>query len=601
MTNLSTNPFTVTTSLENEPVYLTIGSLHSEKIITLKPFIDSFSLSIKKQTEQFRSNEYSPYKDVIDKSNEMSCNLSLNLVANNESEADINLKKIVMLQRMVNGSPEKTSTLIVHFSNLINSGYAIGRSVVVNPPSRFDFLKRFGVACVCNEIAYDPDLEKGMIKTSSGRLLPKVVKLSLNLNYVFQEIDEDEFIYINSFTTNGLFAYDDNPLFPFGFIHHDISEELLAYKSPLVNDISNGVQSDFFRKSMESDLKTWIFIGNNIKDQDNFLNLVDDEYENFTTDTLIPLDDLYLHSTGSLEEKASFLNSVYQDDDIKVSRYVFFNPYIESFKRTVKVTNKNASTSGNPAPFRTFYSSTVFEDLTFELKFKCPSKNSTEGKINLAKLHNLIRLFATRSELAQDGFLPNGDDLVYKYNLASSGDSYCNLCIPSFVQSANSGPIVWNTSNCLDVSFKNSLKVNLVDLTIEIDFSKGFFKNKEGELIPKSFDVSLKFIPYKGTILKDYIIKEVGQEKSYQVEDPGFGINEEETTSTITDETPDNTNSGSGDAEEADETTPTESTDTTKASETVTVNSNTEGNQETEQTITSGEADEIIEEAGDDF
>ena len=185
MSSLGGDPFP-NKSIESEDVYFSIGSLRTKKMITLKPYIESFSMSIDKKTEQYKTNEYSPYKDVIDKETNMSVSVSLNIVASDADEAELNLKKINELQDMINGSANEASALIVHFANLINSCKvyrSVANGYVRSSINDFIDLKNHGVACICDEISYDPDLEKGMIRLSNGQYVAKYQKLSLNLKY----------------------------------------------------------------------------------------------------------------------------------------------------------------------------------------------------------------------------------------------------------------------------------------------------------------------------------------------------------------------------------------------------------------------------------
>tara|TARA_R100001015_G_C4635074_1_gene203378 strand:- start:8110 stop:9882 length:1773 start_codon:yes stop_codon:yes gene_type:complete len=528
--NLSGNPFGLN-NLEKDSTYITIGSLRTSKMITFKPFVESFSFSLEKEKEEFTTNEYSPYKDVITKATQINVAIELNIVASNLKEASTNVAKIVELQRMINGNYSEPTVLIVHFSNLINSGLPQGDKVMTTPPGDFNSLKKIGVACVCNEVSYDPDLEKGMLKSSGGKLVPKFIKLSLDLKYVIQKItnrDRKElgnFFLINSFTQNGLFALNDNPLFPFGVLYSNPADGS-NYNLENLGGIMQGHQSSFIDSTYRN-TKSWIFIGNNIQPSEQ--NWRDEEFDNILNPTTQENDPEIARAN-----EIKNLNTIYNNDNgIKLMRYVFFDPYIKTFKRVIKVDNKSAQ-SGNPEPFKTNYNATKFQDIIFNLEFDCPSESLGMGLVNLAKLQTLVRLFSTRGKLSNSGITKNGDEISFQF-LQSSNDSFCRVCIPSFLQSAASGPLSWSRTAEPTQSYGASMEVVILDMKITIDASNGFFRDEGGYLVPKNFSISLDMIPFKDSILKDYIITEKDGESTYRVQDPGFGINDTEQSNIQTD------------------------------------------------------------------
>lgn len=481
MSSLGGDPFP-NKSIESEDVYFSIGSLRTKKMITLKPYIESFSMSIDKKTEQYKTNEYSPYKDVIDKETDMSVSVSLNIVASDADEAELNLKKINELQDMINGPATEASALIVHFANLINSCKtyrSVANGYVRSSINDFNDLKNHGVACICDEVSYDPDLGKGMIRLSNGQYVAKYQKLSLNLKYVFQELmasngtSYGNFFFMNSYTTNGMHVPNDRTNFPLGIASKNRIESTKD---------SRYIKQDDYAKKLNNDAETWIFIGNNIDKESDLddLSVISDAIDEINTEGLDQL------------ELGAKKNNVYYNNDsgFKLKRFVFFDPYIESFKKLLKVENKaNGQTSLEP--FKTTYQSTIFQDIVYELTFNCPSEDYEHGILNLSKIQTLIRLFATRSELKSPGFIPNGNDLTYQFKQGLASKSFSNVCIPSFMQKIGSNPR--NTSS----SYRSSLKVNIVELKIDIDVNDGLINNV-GFLVPKNYKITLKMIPFGG-------------------------------------------------------------------------------------------------------
>ena len=484
MSSLGGNPFP-NKSIESEDVYISIGSFRTKKMVTLKPYVESFSISIDKKTEQYKTSEYSPYKDVIDKETSMSVSLSLNVVASDADEAELNLKKINELQDMINGPIAEASALIVHFANLINAcktyktaanGYVTTKNI-----TNFAALKKHGVACICDEVSYDPDLEKGMIRLSNGQYVAKYLKLSLNLKYVFQELmasdntSYGDFFFMNSYTTNGMHVPNDRPNFPLGIASKNSYEPTKDSRYIKQND---------YAKNLNKDAKTWIFIGNNI-DEENMAKQVGEIQSKLEAlyDSLTDADRLTIVAGE---------NNIYYDNEtgFKLKRFVFFDPYIESFKKLVKVENKSGDQT-SLEPFKTTYQSTVFQDIVYELVFNCPSEDYRHGILNLSKIQTLIRLFATRSELKNPGFIANGNDLAYTFKQGNSSESFSNVCIPSFIQKIGTNP------KSPSSSYQSSLKVNIVELKIDIDVNDGLINNI-GFLVPKNYKITLKMIPFKG-------------------------------------------------------------------------------------------------------
>jgi len=480
MSSLGGNPFP-NKSIESQDIYISIGSFRTKKMVTLKPYVESFSMSIDKKTEQYKTNEYSPYKDVIDKETSMSVSLSLNVVASDPDEAELNLKKINELQDMINGPAGEASALIVHFANLINAcktyktaanGYVTTKNI-----TNFAALKKHGVACICDEVSYDPDLEKGMIRLSNGQYVAKYLKLSLNLKYVFQKLmasdntSYGDFFFMNSYTTNGMHVPNDRPNFPLGIASKNSYEPTKDSRYIKQND---------YAKNLNKDANTWIFIGNNIDTE----NIQEQMGEISASLDLITTED-------ELEFRAAE-NNIYYDSDIgyKLKRFVFFDPYIESFKKLVKVENKSGDQT-SLEPFKTTYQSTVFQDIVYELVFNCPSEDYRHGILNLSKIQTLVRLFATRSELKNPGFIANGNNLAYTFKQGQASESFSNVCIPSFIQKIGTNP------STPAKSYQSSLRVNIVELKIDIDVNDGLINNS-GFLVPKNYKITLKMIPFKG-------------------------------------------------------------------------------------------------------
>lgn len=519
--SLSGNPFDLSRS-DEYPIYITIGSLNTKRIITLKPYIESFTLDIEKNKEEFKANDYIAYRDILEKGSVITCSLSLILPAGNLEEATNNVAKIVDLQRMINAQTNEISTLLVHFCNLINSGLPAGDRVMTAPPSNFDNLKEIGVACVCSEVSYNPDLEQGMLRAASGKLVPKVIKLELKLNYLFQDVTDSggkvigKFNFLNSYTSNGLMILNDRPLFPFGLFYASPEDSFLDYGTTPFSSQVNGLLSDF--KNLKGKSNSWIFIGNNIKNEDEI--------------DLTPFDESYeiLESTGStLQNKANILNSVYEESSsFKSQRYVYFDAFIKSFSRKVKSEVQEPNNATADQPFQTLYTKTQTDGVQFDLEFDSPAYNVEDAMINLGKIQTLIRLFATRAKLDPSGVEVNGAEYSYKFIQVSTNQSYCYVCVPSFIQSANSGPLTWDQSQEPAYSYENSLKVHIISLSITIDAAAGFFYIKEDNyLIPKNFNIKIVLMPSAKQLLSNYkFTQDQDGNKTYEVADEGFGIND---------------------------------------------------------------------------
>ena len=540
LSRLSINPF-ILSKADRFPIYITIGSLNTKRIITLKPYIESFTLNIEKNKEEFKENDYISYKSIIEKGSIITCSLSLVIPAGNLEEATNNVAKIVDLQRMINAQANEISTLLVHFCNLINSGLPSGDRVMTAPPSNFENLKEIGVACVCSEVSYNPDLEQGMLRAGNGKLVPKTIKLELKLNYLFQDVSDSDgltigrFNFLNSYTSNGLMPLNDRPLFPFGLFYASPEDSFLDYSTTPFSSQSNGLLSDF--KNLKGKNNSWIFIGNNIKDYDDFSIQGNSDFA------------YALEAPNTLLEKSSLLNSVYaENSSFKSQRYVYFDAFIKSFSRKVKSEAQEKENNAADEAFRTFYSKTQTDGVEFDLEFDSPAYNVEDAMINLGKIQTLIRLFATRTKLDPSGVEVNLDEYSYKFIQVSTNQSYCYVCVPSFIQSANSGPLTWDKSKEPTYSYENSLKVHIVSLSITIDAASGFFYiEKDNYLIPKNFSIKIGLIPSAEQLLSNYTFTEDQDgDKTYEVADEGFGINdaasggeaEETDVSTIVEYTP---------------------------------------------------------------
>ena len=112
-----------------------------------------------------------------------------------------------------------------------------------------------------------------------------------------------------------------------------------------------------------------------------------------------------------------------------------------------------------------------FTPIEYSVTFSVPAENATEAKYNAAKMQYLMRMFFTRDSMTG---LETNDKLLYSLK----------VFIPSYIGKANNKPA--NRAQ----AYKNAFVLQLVNITLDIDVSAGFFRSGL-MMYPKSYKITM--------------------------------------------------------------------------------------------------------------
>ena len=472
----------ISTANTKSPHTISIASMTSHRLVVLDPFIESFNFKVSKKTEFKKFDAVSTQGGVIEEPSEISISITMNLPAADASSASRNMLKIQELQTMINpviGKKNNTAIMLVHMKNLIAKLSSNSKSLTYN------MCKKYGLPCHISSIDYTPDFEVGFFSEK----LPKNIKLSLDLKIINQKLNlsqdgddkEYDFRFAQSFIDNGMYSTIDRKGFPFGFYQFNDYERGLGTIGNQIGDISSYTPKKM--STLNSKSSTFIMFTNHIEETNTnqphvgpeilkqYRQISDGFGDNIPDDSITP-EDFALRQAGY--------------ENVKIARWVAFEPIINEINRTVEVEHVTKKV-GNGA-FSTGYESTVPKLIKFSLDFDVVANSIEESKINLAKLNTLFRL---SSAPTKEKFIPTS--LMVLPERKTGFAKTIKVLIPGFIQASNL-PITKKTS--ISLSTRKALLPNCADLHVysvdfDIDDDIGFFEDG-GYLLPKAYKVKME-------------------------------------------------------------------------------------------------------------
>jgi len=474
---------------------LYIGSAPIERMVALKGFISSLSLSFFKNKQEGRiSNQEDIY--IAEKEGSLSYDITIDMPAHSVNESKNNLAKIEELQRYTMkgtrwnigavmqeittsrveyvldeyGNPtnqirtideteeipigfsydyvtEKYNTTVplffVFFSNLVNGGKKFKSNKILS----FDDLGSKGFPCYIESIKYEPDIDAGFFEFDKF-LYPKNIKLNLKLNYESETLFDSSSNIINNktilpFTLNSEIAQYDSGLFPF---HVDMSMKNM-------NQLDN--TSVKMRK-------------------DSFL---------------------FIASSKNIYEFNKISNKLTTKDSMP--RYVMFDLFLKEFSRDLKTKFAKADPTNHSVFSRVKPDLNQFMGIKYSLEIDVPSANLLDAKKNAAKIQYLSRMFF---KTFYDGSEQVSSD--QKQGILTDEDVLNNVLvyIPSMIERpTGKKSIITSPENIVEVA----LPLFLDELSFNIDHDLGYFV-ENGMLYPKSYSLKLSFTYTKSDLILNY-------------------------------------------------------------------------------------------------
>ena len=471
----------------NSPHSLTIASLTSRRVVRLDPFIESFNFKVSKKTEFKKFDAVNSEGGVIEEPSEISISLTMNVPAAGVGDATRNKQKIQELQRMINpdiGSKNNTAILMVHMKNLI------ARIPSVTASESFDSCLANGLPCHISSIDYSPDFEAGFILEN----LPKNIKLSLELKVINQMLnlsqngntEEHDFRFAHSFVDNGMYQSMDTKGFPFGFFQFSDFEKNYEASQGSDGEIKSFEPQQMSNLNSKSD--TFIMFTNHILEKDiessfpepsdEVIDLLQTVFDNLASDGRDIPTEVLLPDEFAKRQSAN--------QNVKIPRWVTFEPFMEEMNRTVEV--QHITKKIGEGAFSTGYESTIPKLVKFSLTFDVLASTLEEAQINMARLNTLFRLSAAPTK---EKFMPR--QLIVVPERKTGYAKTIKVLIPGFIQKTNN-TIKKNTT--INLKKRNELLPYCVDLHVySIDFDinddLGFFEDG-GALLPKAYKVKVE-------------------------------------------------------------------------------------------------------------
>lgn len=465
----------------DNPHTMTIGSLTSQRIVLIDPFIESFNFKVSKKTEFKKFDAISSQGGVLEEPSEISISLTMNLPAATPNAARVNKLKIQELQTMIGpaiGKKNNTAIILVCMKNLIS------RYPTKYPCSNFQSLVSQGLPCYVSSIDYAPDFEVGFFDEK----LPKNIKLSLDLKIINQKLnlsqngdnEEYDFRFAHSFIDNGMYQQMDNKGFPFGY------SQFNSFEVGLGTERDHSQLETYTGKemsSLNSKSKTFIMFTNHIEKQSISIPQVDNSVVESLREIAVSLGESLTMESVTPEVFALRQAS---NENVKIPRWAVFEPFISNVNRTVEV--EHTTKQVGQGAFSTGYESTVPKHIKYSVDFDVVAGDIEEAKINLSKLNTLFRL---SSAPTKEKFIPR--ELLILPERKTGYAKTIKVLIPGFIQAGNT-TITKKTS--ISKSTRKNLLDHCVDLHVysvdfDIDDDIGFFE-EDGLLLPKAYKVKME-------------------------------------------------------------------------------------------------------------
>jgi len=440
-----------------------IGNDSSERVVTLKAFIEDFQYKLTKNTEQIKINTFGSRNQIIENHSTIGFTVTLNVPAHSFNESRNNLAKIVELQKMIAPSIYKVAaddvndahvSLRVFFKNLLNSGEYFSSPLTLGSYSE---LKKYGASVYCLNMKYDPDLDMGFFDApdnpSDKYLYPKNIKLSMELNIIHETKSADGRTYIRGFTKNGIYRHDDKIYTPFNV--------------PIRNDL--GEPNKYITKQKSNIYQSTLNVVNNTRDGFIFISngILTNSGEGVTTK-----DKIY-NTTGTYKRR----------------RYVVFANFIDSFSRDVKF--EKIDLTEEDKDFSSGYSKSKYANVSYNLSFNAAATSIIEAKNNLGKLQILSRLV---SKSMDSKFIKMATTKDVSDSVGSVHYTYDNnktdikIYVPGLIEKPGASRTLNNYDYSTSIS--NSLDLSIITCDIKFHMEMGFF-DEGGKLYPKAYSVTI--------------------------------------------------------------------------------------------------------------
>lgn len=436
------------------PAYINFYSLNSEKRLSFKAFLDSFSISL---NNEYGIEDTSGVKIVVKGISLFTYNITLNVPSFSVNESMNNLAKFQDLERMISIDKTKYQTeltagktfidpkLYINFSNLIQDGSFDCRLHDVKYPGN----DTANLHCIIKTLSFSPDLEAGFFEYNNN-LMPKFYTLSLDIAPYLTSTNGS--LVINGFNSDGYWGRTAKQLE--NEKSNDIATKSQAYKTikywPFGFKVANGSYGGSL----------------NIKTINSFPNTV---ANNDGTDT-------YASNKRALLAISS--------SDEKINKWVVFKAFLESFKYDKSigyedVKSKSASDTG------ILFVNSLGKEYDFSFKINVPADSVNEAINNISKINILYRLCLDYVPSAA-----SDDKKTFK-----KGNVFISLSNLIHNPDKSTTPSSFPDSKTV---IDNGLKCVLNSVNFEIDTDMGFFEY-QGGFLPKMFslDFSAKLIDVK--------------------------------------------------------------------------------------------------------
>ena len=337
----------------------------------------------------------------------------------------------------------------------------------------FSDLIRNGFPCYIENINYEPDVEFGFFDFS-GELYPKLITLNVTLNYESETL----LTYTNNlplmpFQTNGHLSDFDTSLFPFGVrVASSVTAERSTFLSKDHREYTIDEMNNIFINKGQA-LSSYVFIG-------------------------LPIDPSEQITTNSVDN--------YNSPGQKVSRWVVFKPFIESFSRDHQMSVIKEEEVDNPIFGMVSTNGVSFKGLDYSFKINLPAESLDEAKKNCGKIQYLFRMFLRRAKV----------DFREEESCISDLNRKVMVYIPKMIERPNAPKGLPQEAK---VMFENSLPFFLESIDLEIDTDGGFFEDPDFQRIyPKFMSITLSIKATDDSYIRPYQLNNAeGEGVSYSI------------------------------------------------------------------------------------
>lgn len=518
-------------SLTNSKI-IHIGSAPTERMVAFTAFVESYKINLQKEIDEQRAaSSTTTYFTDVD--GNLSISLSLNIPAHSTNEAVNNVAKIEELQRLnILGEWDDDSVseltqvtipiMVVHFANLISNS----RKVTGFQINSFTDLVQKGFPCYIESISYEPQADSGFFEFDNF-LYPKNIKLNLELKYESIKlfgVDDPNLNkeVLSNFKINSTWAEIYNPAVTQEF-------EVIPAQPEFAQSQDVVIQSQFgltfgtgpleenpvfpeiytirrFYDSVPAVIGTTTTPASSARLDDGMWPFHSDGIKHYNKPwkkmSVSKMNDLGLENYGENKKYFLFI-SIGATNDASLNRmisgaknnkdflsgglflkYVMFETAVTSFSRNLNSAAIVADSS-QATPSSTIHSdlkSLTFKTLDYSINIDVVSSSLAEAYQNCAKIQYLTRIFLKKSRTDAD----EDENSISELQNASEVRVYA----PSFIESGKGGKAI--ATDLETICKTKSIKLNFVDLQVEVDMSSGFYEDR-GRMFPKKMTLSMVF------------------------------------------------------------------------------------------------------------